>query len=584
MAANPKDTALFVSAFFDELMRLGVSDVVVSPGSRSTALAMTAYEAQQRFPENINLYVDIDERGAAFFALGMAKASGKPVCAICTSGTAVANYYPAVIEAETSRVPLILLTGDRPERLQKLGAPQTCDQLNMYGNHVNRFQQMPLPAGDSQSVAFSRQIAREAVFAAIGYGSAAGVAHINFQFDEPLKPDFSVADVFELGRSKVEQPSLCVNKQLSSQLGTQVKELMKTGNVFVLVGEGTYETASEAQELITWAAQNQLPLLADPLSGLRSFNEAVVIDNFDNVFRRKDIPLPDIVVRFGRYPVSKPCTQVLAKLRPIQIVVDPKETRDFNTATDIFIPCTPQDFVRSLASKEAQANGVQEAFCKAWIELNEAEAKRIASVESQQSGYEGAFVRKLMQFIPDNSCLFVANSMPIRAVDTFYTKQDKQIDVLCNRGQNGIDGTVSTALGAAQHFSQTTFLTGDYTLQHDLNALALQREILKHHGGEKAPSIVIVLMNNNGGAIFDMLPQKSEENYFERLFLAPQDVDFSLAATAFHVPYKRVTTVAEFEAAYTSFVTKPGISLVEITLPLQGVTNRYAVYQQEEKQ
>ncbi|MFQ7970562.1 MAG: thiamine pyrophosphate-binding protein, partial [Eggerthella lenta] len=162
MRADPTASALFLGAFFDELERWGVHDVVVSPGSRSTPLAMTAYELSRRFPDRLRLFVDVDERGAAFFALGLAKASGQPAAVICTSGTAVANYYPAVLEAESSRVPLIVLTGDRPARLQGLGAPQTCDQLNAYGSHVRAFRNMPEPAADAAAIAFARQAAREA--------------------------------------------------------------------------------------------------------------------------------------------------------------------------------------------------------------------------------------------------------------------------------------------------------------------------------------------------------------------------------------------------------------------------------------
>ena len=158
-------------------------------------------------------------------------------------------------------------------------------------------------------------------------------------------------------------------------------------------------------------------------------------------------------------------------------------------------------------------------------------------------------------------------------------KQDKRLAVLCNRGQNGIDGTVSTALGAAQHFAQTTFLTGDFTMLHDLNALALQRELRVHHGGKDAPGIVVVLLNNNGGAIFDMLPQKSDDAYFERLFLVPQDVRFEDAARAFDVPYRSAESVAAFRHAYGDALGTPGISLIEVKLPLAGVTERYAPYQ-----
>ena len=220
MRADPAASALFLGAFFDELERWGVHDVVVSPGSRSTPLAMTAYELSRRFPDRLRLFVDVDERGAAYLALGLAKASGQPAAVICTSGTAVANYYPAVLEAESSRVPLIVLTGDRPARLQGLGAPQTCDQLNAYGSHVRAFRNMPEPAADAAAIAFARQAAREACIAAGGEAAGratdgegapriagaclGGPVHFDFPFDEPLKPDLRVEGLFENRPKRVE--------------------------------------------------------------------------------------------------------------------------------------------------------------------------------------------------------------------------------------------------------------------------------------------------------------------------------------------------------------------------------------------
>lgn len=635
-------TALVVSAFFDELARWGVREVVVSPGSRSTALAMCAYELGRREPERMTVYVDIDERSASFFALGLAKASGRPVALVCTSGTALANYYPVVLEAETSRVPLIVLSGDRPPHLQGLGAPQTCDQVKAYSDHVRRFIQMPLAEGSPRAVAFARQAARELVLGALPGGCLplegdavasrvcshmAGPVHANFPFDEPLKPDFSTPGVFSAGRSAlggagglvgaagVVGPEVAAVSRLSAAVCDQAKALICGRRALVLAGEGTCEGLEEAREVAAWAKAYGLPLLADPLSGLRSLGDEVVIDNYDNVFGHDDFPVPEVVIRFGRYPVSKRCVQKLAAARPIEIVVDAGETRDFNAMTDLFVACSPIDFVRSLlvCDCDAQASA---GFLSAWREANAAEQARILSVEEDsQEGTageavvggretagvagceiraatgeskpavaprpEGAYVREILKAAPAGSCLFSANSMAIRAIDTFYVKGDKPLAVLCNRGLNGIDGTVSTALGVAQHFEQTTFLTGDFTLQHDLGGLALQREIAQVAAecGKLAPSIVVVLLNNNGGGIFEMLPQASDEPYFARLFSAPQDVDFSHAAAAFNVPYRKVGTPSEFSQVYGEMLGTPGISLIEVKLPLSGLKARYRAYQ-----
>ena len=625
-------TALVVSAFFDELARWGVREVVVSPGSRSTALAMCAYELGRREPERMTVYVDIDERSASFFALGLAKASGRPVALVCTSGTALANYYPAVLEAETSRVPLIVLSGDRPPHLQGLGAPQTCDQVKAYSDHVRRFIQMPLAEGSPRAVAFARQAARELVLGALPGGRLplegdavasracsrmAGPVHANFPFDEPLKPDFSTPGVFSAGRSALDGagglvgaagvvgPEVAVVSRLSAAVCDQAKALICGRRALVLAGEGTCESLEEAREVAAWAKAYGLPLLADPLSGLRSLGDEVVIDNYDNVFGRDDFPAPEVVIRFGRYPVSKRCVQKLAAARPIEIVVDAGETRDFNAMTDLFVTCTPIDFARSLLACDCDVQA-SAGFLSAWREANAAERARILSVEedsrervtgkaadgAEVSGDaepepavvprpEGAYVREILKAAPAGSCLFSANSMAIRAIDTFYVKGDKPLAVLCNRGLNGIDGTVSTALGVAQHFEQTTFLTGDFTLQHDLGGLALQREIAQvaAERGKLAPSIVVVLLNNNGGGIFEMLPQASDEPYFARLFSAPQDVDFSHAAAAFNVPYRKVGTPSEFSQVYGEMLGTPGISLIEVAMPLSGLKARYRAYQ-----
>lgn len=596
MKVDPAATARFLGAFFDELVRWGVREVVVSPGSRSTPLAMIAYEFSRRHPEQARLFVDVDERGAGFFALGMAKASGRPAVLICTSGTAVGNYYPAVLEAESSRVPLMVLTGDRPPQLQGLGAPQTGDQLKAFGSHVRSFRQMPLPAGDGDSVALARQAAREAYIAAVPLGRAAALAapevriagaceggpvHVNFPFDEPLKPDMEVEGLFETERSSeacAMAPCLRSRLEIDGDIDRMI-DIMRGRRVVVLAGEGSARTAREAHDVVQWARLNELLLFADPLSGLRGIDDVHVIDNYDSLFGTVGEGfLPHVVIRFGRYPVSKRATAALAAARPLQIVVDPFETRDFNKATDVFVPCSPDGFVRSLPVMQTDTEQ-QRAFNGQWIAANEDARRRIAAADAVERGFEGSYVRRLVDLAPAESCLFAGNSMSIRALDTFYLKSDKRLTVLCNRGLNGIDGTVSSAVGAAQHFAQTTLLVGDLALLHDLNALALQRELrVQREQGGPAPSIVIVLMNNNGGAIFDMLPQKSNDRYFERLFLTPQDIDFAAAAQAFGVPHRAVSTVSAFAEAYGELLGTEGISLIEVEVPLEGLQERYGTY------
>lgn len=660
--ADPRATARFLGAFFDELAKWGVRNVVISPGSRSTPLSMIAYELSCRAPQRMSTYVDIDERGAAFLALGMAKASGRPAALVCSSGTAIANYYPAILEAESSRVPLIVLTADRPPQLQGLGAPQTCDQSHAYGTHVRAYRGMPLPADDEGSLRFARQAAREACIAALGscefpqnQGAQSpsapigtpqrlagacfgGPVHLNFPFDEPLKPDVTLPDLFDAGipcagsaadstgpeAKPVRNPQLPVGVAqvrgvMEGAAAAQLARELLASSVLLLAGEGSCATYEEAQRVLAFARAFAIPVLADPLSGLRSLDDPLVIGNYDSVLQPGGISPdealnPQVVVRFGRYPVSKSATQ-WARAREdagvLQVVVDPLETRDTNAATTVFVRMKPADFAQSMERALRREDGPATAgandlsFANAWQRVEEAAAKRIAAVDagkgSDPDGFEGAYVRRVLELAPAGSCLFAANSMSVRAVDTFYLKGAKQLIVLANRGLNGIDGTVSTAIGASRCFGRTTLITGDLTMLHDLNSLALQRELrvqrqLADIAGDAnrtpeqaakrntcetdtgAQGITIVLLNNNGGAIFDMLPQKSQEAYFERLFLTPQDVDFQAAVAAFGVPYSKTATLAEFDRAYRASLDVPGISFIEVPVPLQGLRERYSDY------
>ena len=432
--ADPCATARFLGAFFDELAKWGVQNVVISPGSRSTPLSMTAYELSCRAPQRMSTYVDIDERGAAFLALGMAKASGRPAALVCSSGTAIANYYPAILEAESSRVPLIVLTADRPPQLQGLGAPQTCDQSHAYGTHVRAYRGMPLPADGEGSLRFARQAAREACIAALGScnpaqnqetqnslavpsAAKASASHrlagacfggrctLNFPFDEPLKPDVTLPDLFDAGIPCAEpagvsaapgakparKPSLPVGAAhvhggMEGVAAAQLARELLANSVLLLAGEGSCATHEEAQRVLSFARTFAIPVLADPLSGLRSFDDPLVIGNYDSVFQPGGISPdealnPQVIVRFGRYPVSKRATQ-WARAREdegvLQVVADPLETRDTNAATTVFVRTKPADFAQSMLRALRMEDGPAAAgandlsFANAWQRVEEA--------------------------------------------------------------------------------------------------------------------------------------------------------------------------------------------------------------------
>ncbi|MEY8561488.1 2-succinyl-5-enolpyruvyl-6-hydroxy-3-cyclohexene-1-carboxylic-acid synthase [Eggerthellaceae bacterium 3-80] len=591
MKANPQVTARFLTAFIDELVRWGVHDVVISPGSRSTPLAVTVFEWSIRHPEMLSVHLDIDERSAGFFALGMAKASGRPSVLICTSGTAVANYYPAVMEANISRVPLIVLTGDRPARLQNLGAPQTCDQLGVFGSHVRTFRQMPLPTDDAESLLFAAQAARELVAYSLPLGmpktqkaltypisGACGGApvHANFPFEEPLLPDRRLLDEI-IDKQPLSRSDAYVVGQatLSHNQALDIADLLKNKRVLVLAGEGTARTQAEAQQIFAWIQQVDAVVFADPLSGLRAFDEANVLSSYDAVLQPggvipEGLLYPQMIIRFGRYPISKRATQFVesaCSAGAVEVVVDPLETRDFLSATGMFVRMSPVEFAQALNQTDQQNDA--HVWVDSWVVAEKAAKEELEHIKSAG---EGEFIEALLHEIVPESCLFAGNSMSVRLLDAFYASgQNKCLCMLGNRGLNGIDGTLSTAIGAAKCLGTTTVLLGDLALLHDINALALQREVLMW---ENQPSIVVVLFNNNGGAIFDMLPQASDDRYFERLFLTPQSIDFQQVGAGFGVPVCVVSEKDEFAKAYKQALATPGISLIEIKTELRGVQSR----------
>lgn len=575
--ADPASVAsAYLDAFFSELQRCGVTDFVISPGSRSTGLAMKAFE---RFK---SVYVDVDERGAAFLALGIAKAKRRPVGVICTSGTAVGNWMPAVLEAESSRVPLLLLSSDRPPRLQGVGAPQTCDQLKMFGDHVKKFVQMPLPAGDDATLDFVHQTALDACIAAHGMvpGAAScdgGPVHINFPFDEPLVPARKVVP----DRVSPLPPTVVPGQGLLSRDAKGIFGVFHGKHTVAVCGEGTCNSDEDVAIMLQFAHTRHIPLLADPLSGLRGVKDPYVIDNYDTVCGGSDIPQVDVVIRFGRWPVSKRLFQALQKAEPTQIVVDVRDPRDYSASTDLFVHTLPVVFAQAMIDLPT-AQGASRAHVEEWLTANAQASDHIDMVYRLPGAdqFEGAYIDKMFELIPDDSLLFCASSMSIRAVDTFYRKNGKRLRVLCNRGLNGIDGTISTAVGAAQEYDQTTLLIGDLAFLHDVNALSLQNEmhIRLSRGDGPMPAIVIVLLNNNGGAIFDMLPQKSTDDYFGRLFLTPQNIDVKHLAQGFGITYRRVETVHDFRRNYEQLLGNPGISIIDVSLPLAGVKDRYSVY------
>lgn len=569
---------LFLNHFFAQLVRCGVKNAVVSPGVQSTALAL---KAREHFEE---VYVDSDERSAAFFALGVAKATGNAVILIGSGATAAANWMPAVLEAEMARVPLMLLTADKPAYLQSHGYAGASGQLQFFGGHVKRFFQMPIPSKKPEDLSFACQIALDACIACHGNlpnvsCADAGPVHINFPFANPIKPISYGGKVL----TKELPAAVFAGQGLMPKDARGLFDLIRGKRVVAVCGEGTCGSTADARQLLNFAHTRNVPLFADALSGLRSFSDSMIIDHFDPILGGEAVPHIEVVIRFGRWPLSDRLTEAIKVMGATQIVVDTRDSRDYTNTTDIFVHCAPTVFCEAMTFFDSSDKASRRA-CREWQTFNDLMSHKLRAIKLRDGidDYEGAYMYELLEAAPANSLVWVANGMSMVALDLFYCKGDKRLKVLANRGAFGIDGVLSSAFGAAQKFEQTTVVTGDMAFLHDVNALALQNEfrVRENHGAGKMPSIVVVLLNNCGAGAFEMLPEKPEDDSFERLFVNPQSIDFKRLADGFGVTCRTVTTVNTFRRTYAALLGEPGINILEVLLPIAGMRDRFAEYRQ----
>ena len=549
---NQEALTIYAASFVDELALNGIKHAVVSPGSRSTPLALLL----ARHPK-IKLHLNIDERSAGFFALGLAKAERKPVALLCTSGTAAANFYPAVVEAYHARVPLIVLTADRPHELRDVGAPQAIDQLHMYGSHVKWFAEMAIPENTEPMVRYARTMsARSAATAA---QSPCGPVHLNFPLREPLVPDIdaALACFGEKAAFDIESGALTLS---ASQLE---KVCLTAGNAargMIICGvidqPGLSEAVTALAEKLKW------PVLADPLSQVRSgsHSKANVIECYDTFLRDasvKEAFKPDVVIRFGGMPVSKPLLLFLKQHSGAKhIIVDGGGgwREPAGLAADM-IHCDEVFFCRGLEAALPEKDMTE--WLSVWRSVNEASRDALSSIRDEKELDEGKLFLLLNELMPENGRLFSGNSMPIRDLDTFTFSGNKGVRYLANRGANGIDGVVSTALGVSAAEEPAVLVIGDLSFYHDMNGLLAG----KLHG----LNLTILLINNDGGGIFSFLPQAEEKEYFEMLFGTPHGLDFSHAAALYGARYYKPASWDEFGSAFTESFGLPGLKIIEIT-------------------
>ncbi len=551
------NTAL-ASAFVEELARGGLRRAVVSPGSRSTPLAVALW----RQPE-IEVMVIVDERSAGFFALGAAQAGDAPVALLCTSGTAVVNYHPAVCEADESALPLLMLSADRPPELRGIGAGQTIDQIKPFGSSVRWFCEVGTHAADDEGLLHYRSVACRALAAARGEVRP-GPVHLNLPWREPLAPvpvegAVTATDPLALagrdGRpltavTRIDlEPSAFLLEEMAGHIGDAIAGVIVAGR----------QLDPELREPLAHLARvSGFPVLAEPTSQLRCgpHDRSHVIAAYDLLLRDEHFArsvVPDFVLRFGEMPTSKPLRAWLAASGASEIVVNPYGgwNEPSNRAAAI-LRADPTELAAGWAARlEKEPRGAPEAWIAAELAAQTALGEGL-SWDGPVS--EPALHRALGAAHRDGDLVYTASSMPIRDQEAFVPSAEADVLFLSNRGANGIDGLLSSGIGAAHASGRpTTIVTGDLGLLHDVGGLAALRDV--------STPVRIVVIDNGGGGIFHFLPQEGamDNDEFEALLGTPRGVDTAKAATLFDLPHRRLGALADLPAALAA-----GTSLIEV--------------------
>ena len=550
-----RDTYLGLRAFADELARCGLREACTSPGSRSTPLVLSlAREPRIRATSHI------DERSGAFFALGLAKTSGRPVALACTSGTAAANYAPAVIEAHEARVPLLVLTADRPPELRELGAGQTIDQVKLYGSAAKWYLEVDDHPATPERVRWLRQLACRAFWTALD--GRPGPVHLNIALREPLVLDEPLPEEEPGGGGRPDgRPWLArpfVRTEAGPRTFDQLAAHLAARPRAVLVAGRAERDPMLGPALAAFAERLAIPLLAEPLSGAR--RGAAAVAHYDALLRGEAFAAahrPELVLRVGDLPTSKPLRQWLHGLdgATVQVAFDPENAwQDPAGAVATIVGADPRATLTTLAER------VESRRDRAWLDgWRSADAAAATAIGAALDGLsEPRVAAELAARLPSDATLVVASSMPVRDVETFASVRDDAPRVLANRGANGIDGTVSTAFGAAAAATHgpVVLLTGDVALAHDMGGLLAARRL-----GLK---LTIVVLDNDGGGIFHFLAVSGEGEDFERHVATPHGLDFAHAATLYGCGYERAEDLDGFRAALNRALASERTSIVSV--------------------
>ncbi len=576
-----RDTYSLLGAFVDELARCGMRDACTSPGSRCTPLVLSLTRE-----ERLHCHSHVDERCAGFFALGLAKASALPVAIACTSGTAVAELLPAVVEAHEARVPLIVLSADRPPELREVGAGQTIDQLKIFGGFAKWFFEVGTHEATPERVRWVRTLACRTYWTALE--GRPGVVHLNFPLREPLICEQAPPPAGEGRRDGA--PFL---RRVTGEADAEADALMLLEAIgdarrgVVVVGRHERDTplgeaAAAASTALGW------PLFADPMSGARRGEAAVA--HYDALLREPRFAhshRPEVVLRIGDLPVSKPLRTWLGDLGDVrQIALDPEGTLQdpagmTSTALTVEPAATLSALARLLRASSAQTGASDMARSSAatgesgvaheeaggdpdwlgsWRTADELAAEAILGVLGASGCSEPSVAAELGVLLPEEATLFVASSMPVRDIETFWPVRPDPPKVLCNRGANGIDGTVSSALGAAATGrGPVVLLIGDVALAHDIGGLLAAKRL--------GLELTIVLLNNEGGGIFDFLPVSgaaTPKDVYTQHIATPTGLDFAQAAALYGLSHETVADVASLRAALERALATRGSAIVEV--------------------
>ncbi|MGB8332693.1 MAG: 2-succinyl-5-enolpyruvyl-6-hydroxy-3-cyclohexene-1-carboxylic-acid synthase [Polyangiales bacterium] len=554
----------------DSFVRAGVSQAIISPGSRSTPFTIAALEHA-----GLQCHSALDERSAAHFALGQARGTLRPSLLICTSGSAAANYFPAVVEGSEAGVPLIVLSADRPPELHGCGANQTTDQVGLYGKHVRFFSNLGEPRDDSLSLRAVRRIVAQAVSAATA--TKPGPVHINAQARKPLEPTAVGGALDRRFEELLAEPSTLrlPARSLESKFAEHVPAslldsvaaaLDSAARPLILCGPADVRNAICVDALNELAERTGALVLAEASSQLRCGARTRALGAFDTIWRTRSgraICVPDFVLQLGAVPTSAGWEQLCDGHLIRRIVVHPWDWPDPSSNAEAIVQADIVAFVTGLSERTYRAAHRDEAFVLRFERAESAVWDLVTAIidEAGEALTEAGVARALLEVLPSPSALVLGNSLPIRDVDTWTRPNRKSILVHSQRGVSGIDGVVSGAAGVASSSDGiATLLIGDISFLHDLNGLQLASRMTR--------PMVIVVINNGGGRIFEQLPiAQSGKPSWLPYFTTPHVADLESAAAIYGCKFRRADTVRGFHQALDEAYGVDGCTVLEAVVP-----------------